>query len=223
MEIQARAMEIKAGKILGFPPSGSKLPEKLGPNEFLGLCVPYDTPSDSGEAIARGAIDCSGFFITMHEHSIPCGLAKLIETPEGIFAHGKLANNTTTSAQILLHMHQRKLAFGLCLSMTREQKEIRLFGERECVVTLRGRARELSICLVSGFPGCQISQAGPLEIKPSEWDKRFFPGGLQHLLWASSEYCQLYGKVRQREYEQFTEKNENGGQAYESFIDSLSF
>ncbi len=226
MEIEARSMEIRAGNILAWPQS-VKLPEQLGANEFFGMCVPYSVPSDSGEAIAAGAIDCDGYFIVMHEHAIPVGICKLIAMPEGIFAHGRLVNNTGTSASILLAMRlftsqTQKALFHLCLSTTRERKEVRVIGNRECVVTLEGRPRELSVCLFPGFPNTHIRQIGPLEIKPSEWDQRFFPGGLGHLLQASAEHCGLYAKIRQREYEQFTEKNRNGG-SYEEFINSLSF
>jgi hypothetical protein len=211
--------ELSGIEVSLFP---AAIPSKLGVNEFLGVASPFNKPADSGEAIAPGAVRCNGLTLVMHEHFLPVGLVKLIETPAGILAHGRIA--CTTQRGVLLLQAMQKIQFQLCLSSTRERKEIRTINGRQCVVTLEGRARELSICLHGGMDGAVILAAGPLDLTPTPWDQTFFPKGAAHLFRKSAEFVGLYARVRQRELEEYTTNHQQeSGASYEQWISTMAF
>jgi hypothetical protein len=198
------------------------LPSKIGVNEFIGLASPWDKPADSGEAITRGAVPCVGMTLLMHEHFLPVGVVRLIEAQDGIFAHGRIA--CTTQRGVLLLRAMQRIQFQLCLSSSRERKETRIIDGRQCLVTLEGRARELSICLHGGMPGAVVAALGPVSFEATPWDLAFFPAGSIHLFRASAENAGLYATIRQRELEEYTmnHQQENGG-SYGDWITGMQF
>jgi hypothetical protein len=210
--------ELSGVEVSLFP---AAIPEKLGANEFLGLASPFNKPADSGEAIAPGAVRCAGLTLLMHEHFLPVGLVKLIETPAGILAHGRIA--CTTQRGVLLLRAMQRIQFQLCLSSTRERKETRIIDGRESIVTLEGRARELSICLHGGMEGAVILAAGPLSFEPTPWDLAFFPAGAAHLFRASAEHAALYATIRQRELDEYNANHQENGGDYATWISQMEF
>ena len=181
---------------------------KLGPNEFYGLCMRYSVSSDEGDIFQNGSLaSCNGKLVVVHhEHNTAIRIAKLTEVPGvGVQAHGRIATLTATGLFVAMGIQQGFMK-QFCLSTQNIRGTQMTAQDRQFLSVHEAQARELSICLRGGIPGTGIQQWGGLSLNQTEWDRKFYPGGAAMLNSETAQLLQFFADIRKKTTNTFNEE-----------------